>query len=309
MLPGNPCALAVQGQGECLVPVDDRGRDVVYRRDGPLSGRLLHHGNVLRVQVAVARQPRKCRLEGQIPHRGQRCRAIRRKRMAHLPVSHVVLVRRVEAQHLRTVLDGEPLHGPRRPGRRLGPRHAGDRPTGYSATGHRHPVEAFHEQPGPPGDVADQLDPAQRDPQPRRVPEHRVLVFDDVRELGRVEFEDVAPAGAGHRHGDHSSGQLVLHPRQGHRVDQPGVAQQGLEIHGRCGVKLDGVLVRVQLLAVADDLHVTHRVGTGRDEQGQLIIHAGLDGTAQRIQPPALRQKPGEIRRGRPRRGQYGFRS
>ena len=59
----------------------------------------------------------------------------------------------------------------------------------------------------------------------------------------------------------------------------PKLPQQGIEIHGRRGVKLDGVLVRVQLLAVAHDLHVTHRIGAGRDEQGQLVVHAGLDGS------------------------------
>lgn len=128
-----------------------------------------------------------------------------------------------------------------------------------------------------------------------------------MREFGSVEFEDEPLAGAGHGHGNHAGGQLVLHAGQGDGVDQIGVAQQLFEVDGQLRVKLHDVLIRVQRLTVADNLDVTHGIPAGGDEQGQVVVRAGLDRAPQGVEAPPLRQQPGEIRRCRAPAGQHGF--
>src|ERR1019366_9561767 len=56
-------------------------------------------------------------------------------------------------------------------------------------------------------------------------PDEVGLVLHHMRELRQVDLEDVAFLGLPDRNGDHPRRGLVLHPRQGHRVDDPAGVQ------------------------------------------------------------------------------------
>ena len=106
---------------------------------------------------------------------------------------------------------------------------------------------------------------------------------------GGIDLEDVTLAGLPDGNRYHRRRGLVLHPRQGHRVDDPRSVQDLRERHLlERPVHLDEGLRRRRVLSRRDDLDVADRVKADGQQQGEVVVCRGLDRASRTAQPAAL---------------------
>jgi len=159
----------------------------------------------------------------------------------------------------------------------------------------RHPVEAGDSQAGVAVEVANELRLGCRQAADGARLQQHVLVLDQARVLRWVQLEDEGAVGPRDGKVDHRRADLVLDPGQPGAVrPQLQLRQQVAEAHRLRRVELDARRHDSRLSTGRHDLHVADRVVADGQQQGQLVVHGGLDRPAQGAEPAALGQQPGE---------------
>ena len=87
------------------------------------------------------------------------------------------------------------------------------------------PIEAADEESLPAVRVGDEICLRSGDPGGSSDGEEVVLVLDNMRELGGIDLQDVAPSCLGDGHGDHTCRRLVLHSWDPSSIDDTRDAQ------------------------------------------------------------------------------------
>lgn len=244
-----------------MVLVGVRGGEVVRRRDPPLAVGRCEDGEVPGVGVAVAREVG----EGHLPEEGEgghgTCRAAGGEGADDLLRGDPVPVGRVAPQDLVAVLLGE---GPD-PAIRVSD-----------------PVETAYEKTRHPLPVVDHLRLRRLQVRASGRLEEEGLVGHEVRELRRIELQQVSFASSRHGKVDQPRREFVLHPGDRHPVPPPvGPSREGEEIPEPDLVPgfdhQDGLDGGGGFVPFRDHRDIPEGVSPHGEKPGELVVRRGLE--------------------------------